>query len=181
MCRTGSPDEVLAAVNLALEMNGRFRKECADSDPSCKVEKFVLEWAETRSTEHLDQALSMVARPSKARSSSYQLVMLRSGIEARRGQLSSAKEILIAAVQRSDLDWPEMVYEALTQFESIHGDLEEIKATRQLIEKESDKLVKRRQKAQEQYTQYQPVAEPAQAPAAPEPEELERLVLDFSN
>jgi hypothetical protein len=135
----------------------------------------VLEWAETRAPEHLEQALAMVEKPSKARSSSYQMALLRTGIQSRRGNFSEAKQILVAAIQRSDLDWPEMVYEALTQFEAIHGDLDSIKESRILIEKETEKLAKRRQKIAEQY-QYPvaPVEATVVAPVAAEEDKLER-------
>lgn len=138
------------------------------------MEKFLLEWAETRSPDHLDQALALVEKPSKARSSSYQMALLRSGIETRRGNLAQSRHILTTAMQRSDLDWPEMIYESLTQLEAVHGDLDSIKSSRMLIERESEKLAKRRQKA---YVEYQPApadAAPAAAPAPAAEEKLQR-------
>ncbi len=131
----------------------------------------------------MDQALALVEKPNKARSSSYQMALLRAGIETRRGNTDAARQIFTLAVQRSDLDWPEMVYEAFTQFEAIHGTLTTVSDARKLIEKEQEKLAKRRQKAaQEQYqaaVQYQPVEQQYQgavengvvetgAPAIPE-------------
>lgn len=52
----------------------------------------------------------------------------------------------MTAIQRSDLDWPEAVYEAFTQFESIHGTVETILLAARKIEKESEKLARRREK-----------------------------------
>jgi hypothetical protein len=111
-----------------------------------------------------------VKKPSKARSSSYQLALLRSGAETRRGNIVEARQILTDAIQRSDLDWPEMVYEALTQLESIHGQLDTIKDSQRIIERESEKLAKRRQKAVEDYQAYQPVEtveQPTEQPVEP--------------
>lgn len=155
-----TPDLYLYWASYLCRTNGNVLEAIANIDivdPSCKLEKFLLEWAETRAPAHLDQALAMVENPSKARSSSYQMALLRSGIQTRQGHYLEAKQILVAAIHRSDLDWPEMVYEALAQHEAIHGDLESIKESRLLVERESEKLAKRRQKAAEQYQYLTPV------------------------
>lgn len=52
----------------------------------------------------------------------------------------------MTAIQRSDLDWPEAIYEAFTQFENIHGTVETILLAARKIEKESEKLARRREK-----------------------------------
>lgn len=64
----------------------------------------------------------------------------------RRGQYAAARAIYVTAIQRSDLDWPEAVYEAFTQFENIHGTVDTILQASRKIEKESEKLARRREK-----------------------------------
>ncbi|WVQ65310.1 uncharacterized protein L199_003486 [Kwoniella botswanensis] len=105
-------------------------------DTSLKLEKFLLSWAEHRAPAYIEQALAVVEKPNKARSSSYQMVLLHTDI------LSFFK-----AIQRSDLDWPEAVYDALIQFEHVHGTLDSLLDARTKIEREQEKLSKRREKA----------------------------------
>jgi hypothetical protein len=69
---------------------------------------------------------------------------------SRRGNSTAAKEIYANAIQRSDLDWPEAIFEAYSQFEDIHGDVDSILQTRSKIAKESQRLARRREKQQEQ-------------------------------
>jgi len=82
----------------------------------------------------------------------------------RRGHSDKARAILTTAIGRTDLDWPEAVYEALLQFEMIHGDLSSLADAASKIEAEQHKLARRREKAnQEQMQQYyaaQPVVQP---------------------
>lgn len=92
----------------------------------------------------------------------------------REGNIDNARETLLTAIQRTDLDWPEAVYEALIQFENVHGTLDSLADAIKQIEAEKQKLVKRREKAaQEQYQQYYEqqalVAQQAQIAAVTEP------------
>jgi hypothetical protein len=97
----------------------------------------------------------------------------------RRGDLAQTRQLFERAIQRSDLDWPEAVYEAYIQFETVHGDLGSLLQATTHIEKEQEKVTRRREKvAQQQMEQYHmAAAEPAAtevevaAPveAAPEP------------
>ncbi|WWD05336.1 hypothetical protein V865_003409 [Kwoniella europaea PYCC6329] len=107
------------------------------------LEKFLLSWAEHRAPSYIEQALAVVEKPNKARSSSYQMVLLHTDI------LSFFK-----AIQRSDLDWPEAVYDALIQFEHVHGTLDSLLDARTKIEREQEKLSKRREKAALETQQY---------------------------
>lgn len=139
-------------------------------DPSLKLEKFLLDWAETRAPQFLDQALAVIDKPNKSRAASYQFVLLRAGIETRRGEVDATRQILLSAIQRSDLDWPEAVYDAFIQFENVHGDLQTLLDAQGRIEREQEKLARRREKQaqeqlQQQYQQYQQYA--AAAAVAP--------------
>ena len=69
---------------------------------------------------------------------------------SRRGNNEAARQIYVSAIQRSDLDWPEAVFEAYTQFEDIHGSVGSILQTRSKIAKETQRLARRREKQQEQ-------------------------------
>ncbi|WVQ71771.1 hypothetical protein IAR50_001312 [Cryptococcus sp. DSM 104548] len=146
-----APHPALAAITRGLEAISHINKS---GDPSLKLEKFVLDWAETRAPEYLDQALLVLDKPIKARASSYQYALLRAGVEIRRDDPSAARDIFEDAIARTDLDWPEAVYEAFIQFELVHGDPNTLLQTKKKIEKEQDKLARRRAKeaaAQEQY------------------------------
>lgn len=61
-----------------------------------------------------------------------------------------ARQIYANAIQRSDLDWPEAVFEAYLQFEDIHGTVDSILHTRKQVAKESQRLARRREKQQSQ-------------------------------
>jgi len=92
----------------------------------------------------------------------------------RRGQIDKAREILSAAIGRTDLDWPEVVYEAMLQFETIHGDLSTLADATSKIEAEQQKLARRREKAnQEQLQQYYAAAPVAQPEATQATQEVE--------
>ncbi|WWD18688.1 hypothetical protein CI109_103142 [Kwoniella shandongensis] len=126
-------------------------------DTTFKLEKFMLEWA----PELLDQALMLLDKPSKARS--------------RRGALDDARELFIKSIQRHDLDWPEAIYEAFIQFENVHGGLDTLFEARQHIEKEQEKVTKRREKAALEAQSYQQYTAPA-----PVEETAEPMVVDAS-
>ncbi|WRT68007.1 uncharacterized protein IL334_004982 [Kwoniella shivajii] len=49
-------------------------------DTGLKLEKFLLAWAETRAPRYLDQVLVIVDKPNKARSASYQMVILHTDV-----------------------------------------------------------------------------------------------------
>ncbi|ORY30589.1 hypothetical protein BCR39DRAFT_529041 [Naematelia encephala] len=139
-------------------------------DPSLKLEKFLLEWAETRAQHLLSQALEIVKQPNKSRSSSYQYVILLASVESRRGNVAQAGDIYSKAIQRSDLDWPEAVYEAFIRHENIHGTVANIQEVTLRIKKEEEKVLRRREKAaQEQSDQFQSFVQalPSQSSALP--------------
>ena len=74
---------------------------------------------------------------------------------SRRGNIDEARQAFISAIQRSDLDWPEAIYDAFVQFENVHGDLTSLLAATKMVGKEQDKVTKRREKvAREQIEQY---------------------------
>ena len=74
----------------------------------------------------------------------------------RRKNIDAAREILVAAMKRTDLDWPEAVSEAWLRFENIHGSMETLVAAQKTIEAEMQKLSRRREKdARLQMQQYQ--------------------------
>lgn len=74
---------------------------------------------------------------------------------SRRGGITEARQAFITAIQRSDLDWPEAVYDAFVQFENVHGDLTTLLRATKAIGREKEKLVRRREKAAaEQIEQY---------------------------
>ena len=76
-------------------------------------------------------------------------------IARRRGSVDAAREILNAAIQRSDLDWPEAIFEAMLRLEMVHGSLETLAETETIVEEASQKLTRRRAKeAEKQMAQY---------------------------
>ena len=84
----------------------------------------------------------------------------------RRSNIEIARTIFAAAIQRTDLDWPEAIYEAYDRFEVIHGSLETLADAKSKIEVEQQKLAKRREKAsQGQMDQYYAAAATAEPPA----------------
>ncbi|TYJ56665.1 hypothetical protein B9479_002595 [Cryptococcus floricola] len=157
--RLATPTVALDASHPALASITRGLKVILDinksGDPSLKLEKFVLDWAQTKGPQYLDRALLVLDKPIKSRASSYQYALLRAGVEIRRDDASAARDIFEDAIARTDLDWPEAVYEAFIQFEIVHGDPSTLLQTKKKIEKEQEKLARRRAKeaaAQEQYT-----------------------------
>lgn len=88
---------------------------------------------------------------------------------SRRGNRTAARQIYAAAIQRSDLDWPEAVFEAYVQFEDIHGTVDSILQTRSKVAKETQRLARRREKQHEQmaaeYVMPESTIEQAPAPA----------------
>ncbi|WVW84930.1 hypothetical protein I302_106966 [Kwoniella bestiolae CBS 10118] len=133
------------AISLATSSHGYHnegtRFGLKGGDVSLKMEKFLLSWAETRALDYLDQVLEIIGKPNKARSSSYQMI-------------EDARQIFLKAIHRSDLDWPEAVYDALIQFELVHGTLDSLFDARSTIDKEKDKLLKRREKVAMDQQQY---------------------------
>ncbi|KAL0254058.1 hypothetical protein I308_101437 [Cryptococcus tetragattii IND107] len=153
---TGAVHPTLATITRGLETITKVNKS---GDASLKLEKFALDWAETIAPEYLDQTLIVLDKPIKSRSSSYQFALLRANIEVRRDDVDRARKIFEKSIQRTDLDWPEAIYEAFIQLEVVHGSPQTLQDTRKKIEKEQEKLAKRREKAaaeasayQEQYT-----------------------------
>ncbi|WVR06547.1 hypothetical protein IAU60_003578 [Kwoniella sp. DSM 27419] len=94
----------------------------------------MLAMAERRAPKYLEQVLAIVGQPNKARSSSYQMTLLLA-------------DTLSKAIHRSDLDWPEAVFEAFLQFEQLHGSLDSLLEAKKAISREQEKLVRRREKA----------------------------------
>ncbi|EAL22747.1 hypothetical protein CNBB1950 [Cryptococcus deneoformans B-3501A] len=152
----GAVHPTLATITRGLETITKVNKS---GDASLKLEKFALDWAETIAPEYLDQTLLVLDKPVKCRSSSYQFALLRANVEVRRDDVDRAREIFEKSIQRTDLDWPEAIYEAFIQLEVVHGTPQTLQDTRKKIEKEQEKVAKRREKAaaeanayQEQYT-----------------------------
>lgn len=74
---------------------------------------------------------------------------------SRRNKLDIVRSIFVNSIERTDLDWPEAVYEAFLRFETIHGSLQTLAQAMAKIDTEQQKLERRRQKAsQEQMNQY---------------------------
>lgn len=74
---------------------------------------------------------------------------------SRRNKLNIVRSIFVNSIERTDLDWPEAVYEAFLRFETIHGSLQTLAQAMAKIDTEQQKLERRRQKAsQEQMNQY---------------------------
>nr|XP_019045381.1 hypothetical protein I302_05770 [Kwoniella bestiolae CBS 10118]OCF24311.1 hypothetical protein I302_05770 [Kwoniella bestiolae CBS 10118] len=142
---------VMVTIMRGLDLVSRVNKS---GDVSLKMEKFLLSWAETRALDYLDQVLEIIGKPNKARSSSYQMVLLHTDVLSRHGQIEDARQIFLKAIHRSDLDWPEAVYDALIQFELVHGTLDSLFDARSTIDKEKDKLLKRREKVAMDQQQY---------------------------
>jgi hypothetical protein len=138
-------------------------------DPTCKLERFLLEWADLRAPESMTTVEKLVEKPSKARGASYQMITTRAGIAARRNP-EVARHIYATGIGRSDLDWPEAVYEAFIQFENLHGTVDTLIAAKEMIRKEQEKVTRRREKAAaEAAQQYQAYYGEAAAVAAAAP------------
>jgi hypothetical protein len=85
----------------------------------------------------------------------------------RRGNIDTARSTFTDGIERTDLDWPEAVFEAFLRFETIHGDLNTLAEATNRIYVEEVKLAKRRQKAtQEQLNQYYAEAIPVEQTTA---------------
>lgn len=138
-------------------------------DPTCRLERFILEWGSQRSPSSLPQVEALVEKPNKSRASSWQMITTRASIASRHDP-NIARHIYINSVTRSDLDWPEAVYEAFIQFENLHGTVDTLIAAKAVIRKEQAKVAKRREKAAAE--QYQAYYE-AMAPASADPAQVE--------
>nr|ODN95071.1 hypothetical protein L204_04418 [Cryptococcus depauperatus CBS 7855] len=152
----GAVPPTLATITRGLDSVTRIHRS---GDSSLRLEKFVLDWAsgllaETKAPEYLDQALLVLDKPIKSRSSSYQFALLRTGVEVRRDDIATAREIFEKAIQRTDLDWPEAVYEAFIQLEVIHGTPQSLHESKKKIDKEQEKLLKRREKVAAEVSAY---------------------------
>ena len=75
---------------------------------------------------------------------------------SRRGHIEEARHTYVTAIQRSDLDWPEAIHDAFILFENLHGSLQTLLDAAKKVEKEQEKVARRREKAaQTQMEQYQ--------------------------
>lgn len=118
-------------------------------DPSLKLEKFFVAWAEAIGAELLPAVMMVIEKPIQSRTSSYQYTIMCADAQARIGETEAARRLFIHAVGRRDLDWPEAVYDAFTLFENTHGTLETLREAKSKIHHEQLKLNRRRQKAAE--------------------------------
>jgi hypothetical protein len=84
---------------------------------------------------------------------------------SRQGLIEEARKTLTAAMTRRDLDWPEAVFDASLLLENVHGSLQTLNQAREAIEREQNKVAKRREQVQEIYYQ------PAETAPVPEPQE----------
>ncbi|KAK4688382.1 squamous cell carcinoma antigen recognized by T-cells 3, partial [Tremellales sp. Uapishka_1] len=142
-------------------------------DPSLKLEKFLLSWVETSAPYLLHQAMAVLDKPSKARSASYQMILLRAGVEARQGNIEQTRQLFLNGISRSDLDWPEAVYEAFAQFENVHGTLETLAESEKKIDKEREKVTRRREKAAQEQNEIAQQYQQMSLAAQPEVEAIE--------
>nr|XP_018262120.1 uncharacterized protein I303_05135 [Kwoniella dejecticola CBS 10117]OBR84278.1 hypothetical protein I303_05135 [Kwoniella dejecticola CBS 10117] len=138
----GTP--VMATVLRGLDQVATVDKS---GDSGLRLEKFLLSWAETRAPAYLEQALLVVDKPNKARSSAYQMVLLHADTLSRHGEIERARDVFHKALERSDLDWPEAVHEALLRFECVHGKLDSLLDAQKRIDRQMEKVIKRREKA----------------------------------
>ncbi|WOO76790.1 putative RNA-binding protein [Vanrija pseudolonga] len=135
-------------------------------DPSLRLEKYFIAWAEASSPELIPGVIAVLEKPIRARLSSYQWAILRADAQARTGDLEAARHVYESAIQRTDLDWPEAVYEAFILFENVYGDLDTLLKARRSIAREQQKVNRRRQKQAEQTQQAALEAYQAEAAAA---------------
>ncbi|KAL1413103.1 Splicing factor [Vanrija albida] len=122
-------------------------------DPTLRLEKYFLAWAEASSPEIIPGVIAVLEKPIKARLSSYQWAILRAEAQARLGDLEAARQVYESTIQRTDLDWPEAVYEAFILFENVYGELPTLLVARHSIAREQQKVNRRRQKQAEQTQQ----------------------------
>lgn len=142
-------------------------------DPSLKLEKFFVAWAEAIGAELLPGVMMVIEKPIHSRTSSYQYTIMCADAQARIGETDAARKLYTQAIGRKDLDWPEAVYDAFTLFENTHGTLETLREAKKAIDHEQQKLNRRRQKAAEAQAQaeqqYQQQVVAAAAVAVPAP------------
>lgn len=112
--------------------------------------------------------MSILEKPVKSRVSSYQMTILLASALARQDDVETARSTYHNAIKRSDLDWPEAVYEAFVMFENVYGTLETTIDARKRVEKEQQRVNRRRQKEAEKQAAAQPyvAAEVPQSAAA---------------
>ncbi|WWC62824.1 uncharacterized protein I303_105422 [Kwoniella dejecticola CBS 10117] len=136
--RAAMENRLIPSENVEVDKSG---------DSGLRLEKFLLSWAETRAPAYLEQALLVVDKPNKARSSAYQMVLLHADTLSRHGEIERARDVFHKALERSDLDWPEAVHEALLRFECVHGKLDSLLDAQKRIDRQMEKVIKRREKA----------------------------------
>ncbi|EJT49300.1 hypothetical protein A1Q1_01600 [Trichosporon asahii var. asahii CBS 2479] len=122
-------------------------------DPSLKLEKFFVAWAEAIGAELLPGVMMVIEKPIHSRTLSYQYTIMCADAQARIGETDAARKLYTQAIGRKDLDWPEAVYDAFTLFENTHGSLETLREAKKAIGHEQQKLNRRRQKAAEAQAQ----------------------------
>lgn len=139
-------------------------------DPSLRLEKFFVAWAEAIGAELLPGVMMVIEKPIHSRVTSYQFTIMCADAQARIGEVDAARKLFTQAIGRKDLDWPEAVYDAFTLFENTYGNLETLREAKSKIGHEQQKLNRRRQKAadaqaqvEQQYQQQatEAVAEPS--------------------
>ncbi|BEI87723.1 uncharacterized protein CcaverHIS019_0104410 [Cutaneotrichosporon cavernicola] len=165
-------DEHPVFLNLVAASDSML-KAYPEGDPSLRLEKFSISWAEVAAVELIMDLIALLSTPVRSRDASYQWTILSADTQARYGDVDGARERYNKAIQGPDLDWPEAVFEAFTTFENVHGSLETIQAARKHIGTAQKKLNRRREReAQAQQAQQAAYAHPqaeAAAPVAAEP------------
>lgn len=139
-------------------------------DPSLKLEKFFIAWAEAIGAELLPGVMMVIEKPIHSRTSSYQYTILCADAQARIGEVEAARKLYTQAIGRKDLDWPEAVYDAFVLFENTHGTLETLREAKRQIAHEQQKLNRRRQKAAEAQAQAEQAYQQQAAAAAAAPD-----------
>ncbi|GMK58444.1 hypothetical protein CspeluHIS016_0504760 [Cutaneotrichosporon spelunceum] len=158
-------DEHPVFLNLVGASNSLL-KAYPEGDPSLRLEKFSISWAEAVAVELIMDLIALLSTTAASRDSSYQWTMLSADTQARYGDVDGARERYNKAIQRPDLDWPEAVFEAFVTFENVHGSLETLQAARKHIGTAQKKLNRRREReAQAQQAQQAQVA--ARVPTEP--------------
>lgn len=96
--------------------------------------------------------LDILSQPIKSRNSSYEWTIIHANVLAQTVDADAARAVYSSSIQRSDLDWPEAVYQAFEMFENVHGTLDTLSGARKAIAHEQKRVTRKREKqaAQEQ-------------------------------
>ncbi|CDZ97156.1 RNA-binding protein SART3 (RRM superfamily) [Phaffia rhodozyma] len=132
-------------VELLLEAISIVNAGVKRGDPAFKLEKYLISWFER--TQQLDEASTIWQGLAKSHSRSYLVWTGWAAFETRRGALPKARDVFKASLGKANnLDWPEAVFEAYSEFEQFYGALEDLDEALKGISKATQVVATKRHK-----------------------------------